>query len=378
MRVWLRRFAYSIAALIIVPPATGAVYQQILLSSERRAHPMPGELIDVGGYKMHIYCTGPGGPAVILDSGLGDSYMSWRNVQPEIAKFVSVCSYDRAGMGYSEPSPRPRTSRVFAEELHELLHAARVAPPYILVGHSFGGFNARLFASRYRFETAGMVLVDSSHPDQPERMPANDLLGAIREAKFLQYGEPIGISRFLGYCDADAAVRAAECTFNNARENSAELENVLTSGRETAAAGNLGDLPLVVISRDTDKRNLDFPADLDNARNKVWAEMQEELSHLSTQGALVIAKGSGHAIQNDRPDIVIQAVHNVVDQARRKVAPWSGTRRCTAPTRWTASSWHEARSTWSRTRTRFCSRRVTQQWCKALIMPGAIAPMKRH
>jgi pimeloyl-ACP methyl ester carboxylesterase len=319
MRVWLRRFAYSIAALIIVPPATGAVYQQILLSSERRAHPMPGELIDVGGYKMHIYCTGPGGPAVILDSGLGDSYMSWRNVQPEIAKSVLVCSYDRAGIGYSQPSPLPRTSRIFAEELHRLLHTAGVPPPYILVAHSMAGYNVRLLASLYRSEIAGMVLVDSSHPDQPERMPANDLSGAIREAKVLQYGEPIGISRFFGYCDADAAVRAAECTFNNARENSAELENVRKSGLETAAAGNLGDLPLVVISRDTDQRNPDFPADLDKARNRVWAQMQEELSHLSTQGTLVIAKGSGHAIQNDRPDIVIQAVHNVVDQARQRI-----------------------------------------------------------
>ena len=153
MRVWLRRFAYSIAALIIVPPATGAVYQQILLGNERRAHPMPGELVDVGGHKMHIYCAGQGSPPVILDSGQGDSYISWRKVQPEIAKFVSVCSYDRAGLGYSEPSPRPSTSRVFAEELHELLNAAGVAPPYILVGHSFGGFNVRLFASHYRSET---------------------------------------------------------------------------------------------------------------------------------------------------------------------------------------------------------------------------------
>jgi len=121
MRVWLRRVAYSIAALIIVPPATGAVYQQILLASERRANPMPGELVDVGGYKMHIYCAGRGSPPVILDSGQGDSYISWRKVQPEIAKFVSVCSYDRAGLGYSEPSPRPSTSRVFAEELTSCL-----------------------------------------------------------------------------------------------------------------------------------------------------------------------------------------------------------------------------------------------------------------
>jgi pimeloyl-ACP methyl ester carboxylesterase len=320
LRSWLGRIARGAAVLIVVAVVSGALYQNVLLARDRRANPMPGQLIDVGGYRMHIYCVGQGSPPVILDSGLGDSYMAWHNVQPEIAKSVLVCSYDRAGLGYSQPSPRPRTSRVFAEELHELLNAAGVAPPYILVGHSFGGFNVRLFSSLYRSEMAAMVLVDSSHPDQPERMPANDLSGAIREAKFLQYGEPIGISRFFGYCGADAAVRAAECTFNNAREDSAEIENVLTSARETTAAGNLGDLPLVVISRDTDQRDPDFPADLDKARNKVWAEMQEELSRLSTQGTLVIAKGSGHAIQNGRPEIVIEAVHNVVNRARERSA----------------------------------------------------------
>jgi pimeloyl-ACP methyl ester carboxylesterase len=323
MRVWLRRVAYSIAALIITAPASGAVYQQILLASERRANPMPGQLIDVGGYRMHIYCAGQGSPPVILDSGLGDSYISWRKVQPEIAKFVSVCSYDRAGLGYSEPSPRPSTSRVFAEELHELLNAAGVAPPYILVGHSFGGFNVRLFASRYRSETAGMVLVDSGHPDQPKRMPQQLRMNAelVRQGKLLQFTEPIGIPRLLGDCGDSAAIRAAECTFNDVRESTTELEMTGESASEVGAAGDLGDLALVVISRDTDKRNPYFPADLDKARNKVWVEMQEELSHLSTQSTLVIAKGSGHAIQNDRPDIVIQGVHNVVDQARRKVGP---------------------------------------------------------
>jgi pimeloyl-ACP methyl ester carboxylesterase len=320
MRVWLRRSAYSIAALIMTVPASGAVYQQIMLASERRANPMPGQLIDVGGYRMHIYCAGQGSPAVILESGLGDSYMSWRNVQPQIATSALVCSYDRAGIGYSQPSPRPRTSRIFAEELHQLLHAAGVPPPYILVAHSFGGFNVRVFSSLYRSEMAGMVLLDSSHPEQPERMPANDLSGAIREARFRQYVEPIGISRFVGYCPDDAGVRAAECTFNNAREDNAELENVLTSAQEVVAAGNLGDLPLAVISRDTDQRDPDFPADLDKARNKVWSAMQEELSHLSTQGTLAMAKGSGHAIQHDRPDIVIEAVQNMVDQARKNLA----------------------------------------------------------
>jgi pimeloyl-ACP methyl ester carboxylesterase len=120
---------------------------------------MPGRLVDVGGYKMHIYCTGQGSPAVILDSGLGDSFISWQRVQPQIASFVRVCSYDRAGMGYSEASPRPRTSIVFAEELHQLLHNAGIAQPYILAGHSMAAYNIRLYASLFKSDVAGIVLV---------------------------------------------------------------------------------------------------------------------------------------------------------------------------------------------------------------------------
>lgn len=108
---------------------------------------MPGRLVHVGGYKMHIHSTGQGTPTVILDSGVGDSFLSWQNVQPQIANSVRVCSYDRAGMGYSETSPRPRTSIMFAEELHQLLHNAGIAPPYILVGHSMAAYNVRLYAS---------------------------------------------------------------------------------------------------------------------------------------------------------------------------------------------------------------------------------------
>lgn len=111
-----RRTIQGIAALFLMTIAIDGLYQTVSLIRERSAFPMPGRLVGVGGYKMHIYCNGQGSPAVILDSGLGDSFISWQNVQPQIAGFVRVCSYDRAGMGYSEASPRPRTSIVFAEE----------------------------------------------------------------------------------------------------------------------------------------------------------------------------------------------------------------------------------------------------------------------
>lgn len=286
---------------------------------------MPGRMVDVGGYKMHIDCSGEGGPVVILESGLGDTYLSWRKVQPQIEKFVRVCSYDRAGLGYSDASSQPRTSKVIAEELHRLLQAAKVPPPYVLVGHSMGGFDVRLFASLYRNDVAGMVLVDSSHPDQENRLPPElrNLEGSsLREGEFLEYSMPIGVPRLLDLCDDAPVIRAVECNFHTARENVAEMKAFRESAAQTAATGALGDLPLAVLSHDPERPSTELPPDLAKPTNEAWEKMQEELAHLSTRGTQVIAKNSAHYIQIDRPELVIEAVRKVVDEARAAaVAP---------------------------------------------------------
>jgi pimeloyl-ACP methyl ester carboxylesterase len=316
---WFRRVARVLLALVLFLVVAGFLYENISEARDRRFNPMPGKLVDVSGYKMHIDCTGEGSPAVILDSGLGDSYISWRAVQPQIAKFTRVCSYDRAGLGYSDSSSRPRTSKVIAEELHALLKAADIAPPYVLVGHSMGGFDARLYASLYRDEVTGMVLVDASHPDQENRFPPElkNMEGSWRrEAEFLAYTMPLGIPRLLGLCDEDPVHRAAECNFRTAHTGLEEMKEINQSAAEAAATGLLGDLPLVVLSHDPDKPSADLPADLAKPTNEAWEKMQEELAHLSTRGTQIIAKNSSHYIQMDRPDLVVEAVHNVVQQAR--------------------------------------------------------------
>ena len=315
-RVSWRRTIQGIGTLFLTTIAIGGLYQTVCLFRERSAFPMPGRLVDVGGYKMHIYCTGQGSPAVILDSGLGDSFISWQSVQPQISSFVRVCSYDRAGMGYSEASPRPRTSYVFAEELHQLLHNAGIAPPHIFAGHSMAAYNIRLYASLFKSDVAGIVLVDGCHPDQLNRFPrALDAMnpGWIRQGKFLEFTMPTGIPRLLGYCGDSEALRAAECTFNDARENAAERETFRKSAALAKNAPLSSDLPLTVISHDPGLRDESLPVNVDRATNAAWEQMQEELSHLSGTGTRIVAKGSGHYIQNDRPDVVIHAVHEMVD-----------------------------------------------------------------
>ena len=321
---WFRTIAVSALALAFILMAAGFIYENIAEARDRRFNAMPGVLVDVGGRKMHIDCAGQGSPTVVLESGLGDTYTSWRKVQPEIAKLTRVCSYDRAGLGYSDPSAAPRTSEVIAGELHELLRAAKVAPPYVLVGHSMGGYDVRLFASLHPKEVVGMVLVDASHPDQDNRFPPQlrTLQGTWRrDAELLELSMPFGIPRLIGLCENKPMERAADCNFHTAREGVTELEAFSTSAVQAAATGSLGDMPLAVLSHDPAKPSSELPADLAKVVNQDWEAMQEELGRLSTRGTQTIAKSSGHYIQIDRPEVVVDAVRNVVDQARAAAVP---------------------------------------------------------
>lgn len=317
----LRRIAYILLGLVLVLGAAGFFYENIFEARDRRFNPMSGRRVQVAApsFSMHIDCAGEGRPAVVLESGLGDSFISWRKVHPQIAKFTQVCSYDRAGIGYSDSSSRPRTSQVMADELNRLLHAAGVSPPYVLAGHSLGGYNVRVFAASYRHDVAGVVLVDASHPDQENRLPPElrNMQGSwMREAEFLEFTMPLGIPRLLGLCDDDPVARAAECNFHTARESVAEMRSFRDSAAQAAASGTLGDLPLVVLSHDPEKPSADMPPDLARSTNEAWEKMQEELGHLSTRGTQQVVKNSAHYIQIDRPDAVVDAVQTIVQQVR--------------------------------------------------------------
>jgi pimeloyl-ACP methyl ester carboxylesterase len=322
----LSAFRYIGAGMLLLCVSlavAGVIYQSISTARDRRAVRIPGQLVDVGGFKMHLNCVGLGTPTVVLDSGLGDNYISWRKVQPQIGQYTRVCSYDRAGLGYSDSSPHSRTSKDFAEELHLLLRNGGISPPYILVGHSMGGYDVRLYANLYRSEVAGMVLVDASHPEQQKRLPPtlNDLdAGWVREQEFLEVTMPFGLPRLLGFCGSDVEVRAAECNVHSVRESVAELKSISASAAQTAATVSLGDMPLAVLSQDPAAPQPDLPEDLVKPASEAWQQMQKELAELSTQSTQVIAKRSGHYIQLDRPDVVIEAVRQLVEIIRERTS----------------------------------------------------------
>ena len=301
---------------ILVLACAGALNQWAAGALDRRANPAPGRMVEAGGLRMHLNCTGQGPATVVLDSGLSDSSLAWFKVQPRVAEFARVCSYDRAGIGWSDVSPRPRTSRVIAEELHALLRAGAIAPPYVLVGHSMGGLDVRAYAGMYKDEVAGMVLVDSSHPDQFNRLPGGSSSGnawrrGLERQRLLM---PFGIPRLLGWCgtaapEIRAAFRSFDCTIRQKDTTLAEVDAFPESARQAAATATLGALPLVVLSHDPDK----WPEGV-----KVWPELQEELKRLSSRGTRVVAKGSGHQIALERPDVVVTAVRSVIDAIGRR------------------------------------------------------------
>jgi pimeloyl-ACP methyl ester carboxylesterase len=196
---WLKRALLACVVLLAFVSISGALYQWLATRRDLAAHPAPGHLVDIGGHRLHIWCTGSGTPAAILDSGLGGSFVDWSYVQPDIARFTTVCSYDRAGMGYSDPGPFPRTSEQIADELAVLLDRAHIPGPVVLAGASLGGFNVRVLASTRPERVAGLVLVDASHETQSAEIP--------------------GIARFVPVFSTLGIFRIADITFGQ-RPNS--------------------------------------------------------------------------------------------------------------------------------------------------------------
>src|SRR4051812_6247060 len=187
---WTIRILIGLCGLIVLAALAGATYQSLATRKDLALTPPPGQLVYIGGHRLHLWCTGSGTPAVILDTGLGGSTAGWGFVQPDVARFTRVCSYDRAGMGYSDPGPSPRTARRIASELAELLVRSGIDGPVVLVGASIAGFDIRVLASDHPERAAGLVLVDASHEDQGHDVPGM--------ARFVPLLSTIGVLRLLG------------------------------------------------------------------------------------------------------------------------------------------------------------------------------------
>ncbi len=314
----LRIILTAIAALALLP-ITGATYEAIASASDAHNHRAPGELIDVGGYRLHLHCTGAGAPTVVLDAGLGGSSLDWALVQPELSRTTRTCSYDRAGMGWSDAGQGPRSPEHIADELAVLLDRADIDGPYVLVAHSLAGKNARLFAMRHREDVVGMVLIDARHEYVDEQTTASEqraFLAALDSQGFqYQTARRLGVARMFGDRLAGVPSMSAQTRQEIALLGTEPEALVATveEGRQRSTsddllrnAPSLGDLPLVAIAAG---QNMPEPR---------WAEGQRRLAALSTRGRLVVAQGSSHAVEWDDPELVIAAVHEVIADARSR------------------------------------------------------------
>jgi pimeloyl-ACP methyl ester carboxylesterase len=304
----------------------------------------PGRLVDLGTHRLHIHCAGAGTPAVVFDAALGGSSLSWSLVQPAVASDTSACSYDRAGFGWSDAGPRPRTAGRLAQELYELLTRAGVPPPYVLAGHSFGGLTLRAFAARHPALVAGLVFIDPAHPEDWLDPPAAERARLAKGVRLCRYGSVAARMRLATMVAALVSAGAltmarglvAAISRGGLRRQDEEIlapvsrlphdvrpmlrwmwtqprffdalgsqiESVCDSAAEIPQDPDYGDLPLVTIS-----------ATMVSEQRR---GLQDALARRSTRGRHIVARNSGHWIPLDEPLTVVTAIREVVDLVRAR------------------------------------------------------------
>jgi pimeloyl-ACP methyl ester carboxylesterase len=298
-------------------------------SPAANAYAVPGRRISVDGHRLNLVCEGSGRPVVVLDAGLGDWSPSWIPIQQRLASRTTVCAYDRAGYGFSDPASSPRTSFAIARELHDLLHAANLPAPYVLVAHSFGGLNVQAFTELYRHDVAGMVLVDGTAPDVAIPSAVQSLMDAQQAAvqKCATSPRPAcfdvlwGISSQPNNGVTPALLAAVKQQARKPWPYAAvvsEMQNLTESMREVRThTASLGDLPLVVLTA-TSHGEDQMPPALRAALHQFepqWRKAHLRIAALSTRGKYELVK-SGHYIQFEHPDVVIDAVDEVLAELR--------------------------------------------------------------
>lgn len=311
-----------------------ALYQAIATDRDQSRYPPPGQLVDVGGHRLHIHCVGQGGPTVVLEAAADMMSADWGWIQPAVAKSTRVCAYDRAGMGWSESGPAPRDAHHISAELHTLLGKAAIDGPYVLVGHSAGGLYVREYTAQYPGDVVGMVLVDPGHPDLLTRIPELQAGNAgdarlVRTMRILSF---LGIPRLMGVGNANAdglpLERAAEVSaFVSTPKHWATLLALMdatpASYDQVRLAGSLGTRPLVVIS--ANNAWFDRAAPADNAR-RALNELHAELARLSANSSHRVVEGASHgSLVHSRNDAeaTISAIEAVLAaiQTGRALAP---------------------------------------------------------
>lgn len=318
-----RWLLYPVIALLAVA-SIGGGFETAAEAVDARAHPMAGQLVDVGGHRLHLRCTGSGSPTVVLEPGGGEmsAVLGW--IEPDVAEVTRVCVYDRAGRGWSEPADAPQDATQIATDLHTLLRRGEVAGPYVMAGHSFGGLYVQTFAALYPDEVAGMVLIDSTAPvstTEPSAASAgesSDLMGRV--AALVSASARLGVGRLYGQFDYDTLPPASRAQARASVAKGGQLGSTIeeyllanSSMEQAGALASFSDEPLVVL-------------EAGSGSAPDWSAHQAAMAALSTNSSHRVVDGATHAsLISDEADAAetTQAILDVVT-AVRNAAPLPG------------------------------------------------------
>jgi pimeloyl-ACP methyl ester carboxylesterase len=326
--LWMGRLTLGIVGLLLITALAGIVVR----ANIRVGTPPPGKMVDVGGYRLHLNCFGEGSPTVILEAGQGNMSLIWSLVHDEAASYTRVCAYDRAGLGWSEPSSAPRSVQAIVHELHTLLQNGNEKGPYIVVGHSLGGLFVRQFAHTFPEEVVGMILVDSVHEDRFDRSSEKEITYLKQMVKLMPW--IYRVQKVAAYSGIPALVPGKGFAHPNVPEEVAEKYQAVLRSRLTYIDGvsdeirvleelykqvqaanihSLGDIPLVVLTHGLPIPVMGLSEDETKQSESIWQEFQVELAGQSNQGELIVADQSGHDIHLDQSGLVVEAIRKVLD-----------------------------------------------------------------
>lgn len=321
---WIKRIILGLFALIFLLLVIGFIYEHIARTIDSKKIKPTGNFTNVGNHQLHYIKKGVGGPTVVFESGIDlGGHVSWKFVQDEISKYTTTLSYDRAGVLWSELGDNPKTLSTINSDLQNLLLNTNCPKPYILVGHSFAGITLRKFIDEQKEDIMGIIFVDVSHPDQMNRFSEEmQKMMELPPRWILEIMFNCGVARIVNQNyypniskNDTVNIIANKFSYKGIDAIIGTFQNIESMEKEASLISNFDSIPLTIITGSSPNRNIEISDE--NLRielTKVWNELQKELLNLSANSKQILANESGHYVQTEQPEIVIDAIEALLNQ----------------------------------------------------------------